>query len=256
MAAFTCPDCESRFRLSNPPSGRKVTCPECGFAFRPEDEGESRPVSRRKTRDDEDYDRPRKKAGSGAGLLIGLVLAGGFALLAAVVGLVWFAVGREAPKDVAGAPPANPMIAPPPQVAPGANVPPKANREPAGDLIAKTRRATALIRVDAGSRAASGSGFIIQSNGDTAYLITNHHVIDLRAEEPAPPQGNPGKFPGPPRPPGFPGRPGFGPGFPGFPGRPGANPAPQPKTKTRDRRPARSHRRSAALFPRLSRCRV
>ena len=74
------------------------------------------------------------------------------------------------------------------------------------EILDKTRRATALIRVDfGGGKGATGSGFLVTANGDTGYIITNYHVIALRNDEPPPAQKK-GKFPGMPsipRPPFF-----------------------------------------------------
>ncbi len=105
----------------------------------------------------------------------------------------------------------------------------------AADRTESIKKATALILASTGSKGARGSGFVVEANGDTAYLITNHHVISFEEEEPEPPQ-QPKRFgpPGFPRPrmprPGFPriGPPGFGPRF-GFPG--GDEPPPKEKVK-------------------------
>ena len=68
------------------------------------------------------------------------------------------------------------------------------------NLLDKTSRATAFIRVEQGNIAASGSGFIVKANGDTAYIITNFHVIDLddEPEQPKAPVGKKGPKFGPP----------------------------------------------------------
>jgi S1-C subfamily serine protease len=118
------------------------------------------------------------------------------------------------------------------------------------DILEKTRRATAFIEVEFGNHAFTGSGFVVKTNGDTAYLITNHHVIAPEVE-PEPPKKQtqpPGPGPGrkgpnggpqmrpPGGPPGIPGGgppgiPGGGPpGFPGGPqmGPPGIPPPPMP----------------------------
>ncbi|HTU17047.1 MAG TPA: trypsin-like peptidase domain-containing protein [Gemmataceae bacterium] len=73
-------------------------------------------------------------------------------------------------------------------------------------LLAKTTRATVFIHVNVGKESATGSGFIVKSTGDTAYIITNYHVIDVE-EKAAPKPGGPGMqwrfgrriIPGPPR---------------------------------------------------------
>jgi S1-C subfamily serine protease len=61
-------------------------------------------------------------------------------------------------------------------------------RAPAGGADAPTiplqtltdlKRATVFIKVEAGNSGASGSGFVVKADGDTAYVVTNHHVITL-----------------------------------------------------------------------------
>lgn len=96
---------------------------------------------------------------------------------------------------------------PEPQPQPKAEPQPAPEREPqpvAGpvdldkDLLAKVTRATALIRVTLENQAASGSGFLVKSNGETGYIITNFHVIALEKEEPEPQQPQrvgPGRIP-------------------------------------------------------------
>jgi hypothetical protein len=241
MATFICPDCDSKFR-ANPAPGMTVTCPECDFRFRPEeDEEDDRPAPR---------SRRREESGGNTALLIGVIAGGGLLLLLGLGGVaVWMLAAKPAaPADApaavpqvadAGAIPAQsggPAFLPnqPQQQTPAPQPQPKQPlvAEPPNSLVAKTRRATALIRVSNGNRAASGSGFLMQVNGDTAYVITNFHVIDLD-DEPPPQQQQPKNGPpifGPPRPPSFPGggppRPPAFPAFPTFPGRPGT---PQPK---------------------------
>ena len=192
----------------------------------------SAPKRRREPDEDEDEDRrPRrrkKEREKGGGFLIGLLVGGGFAALLGIGGLVWALSSKKAdPEAAAPAPADNQSPAkgsnPRPNTGPGpiAGLPPAPeSAAPSKDLLEKTKRATARIRVEAGTQAASGSGFLVRANPDAAYVVTNYHVIDLREEEPKADPGPPG-FPG--RPPGFPARPpvvrppGFGPpGFPGF----------------------------------------
>jgi S1-C subfamily serine protease len=194
--------------------------------------------------------------------VVGLVAAA-VCVLAVGAAVVWWVAGRGGPApdgDGAAAPRPEAEIAgknvPPPNPEPrpgppnGDPVPPvrptAATGELPANLLANISRATALVRVELGGRNATGSGFIVRANGDTAYLVTNFHVIDIEEEpQPArpvgppfgPPIGPPG-FPG--RPPGFPAGPkGFGPGFgppgfgpPGFLGRPGSG---QPAARPRPR---------------------
>jgi S1-C subfamily serine protease len=100
----------------------------------------------------------------------------------------------------------------PPAKTLASDVGPPAVGELSSEMGEKIKRATALIRVTAGDYRASGSGFILRSNGDTAYVLTNYHVVATPPEEPAPktppktnpqPKGPPG-FRGAPRPPSFP----------------------------------------------------
>ncbi|HEV3383352.1 MAG TPA: trypsin-like peptidase domain-containing protein [Gemmata sp.] len=87
------------------------------------------------------------------------------------------------------------------------------------NLKEKTSKATAFIQVVQGSKMFTGSGFIVKSSGDTAYIMTNYHVVggdDDPPEKEKPPQGQPG--------PASPPNPGFGPGRPRMPGGPGRPP--------------------------------
>jgi S1-C subfamily serine protease len=98
----------------------------------------------------------------------------------------------------ANEPPPPPPNQPPPPPPPPAVIkvddrvaPPKPAPAMAGELpkelLEKTTRATAFIRTDLGSRTATGSGFLVKASGDTGYIITNFHVIDLEQQEPPPP---------------------------------------------------------------------
>src|SRR5262249_4361806 len=40
------------------------------------------------------------------------------------------------------------------------------------------KAATVFIKVEAGALGATGSGFVVKSEGETAYVVTNHHVIE------------------------------------------------------------------------------
>ena len=60
------------------------------------------------------------------------------------------------------------------------------------DLLDKTTKATAFIRVDLGNKTSTGSGFLVKTSGDTAYLITNLHVLALEPDQPAAPPTTPG----------------------------------------------------------------
>lgn len=54
------------------------------------------------------------------------------------------------------------------------------------DVLQKVTRATAFIRVDVGNQAATGSGFLVKAGGDTAYVVTNFHVIAVEEKQPQP----------------------------------------------------------------------
>jgi hypothetical protein len=46
------------------------------------------------------------------------------------------------------------------------------------EMLAKIKGATAFVKVAARGESGSGSGFVIKVEGDTAYVVTNHHVIE------------------------------------------------------------------------------
>jgi LSD1 subclass zinc finger protein len=87
----------------------------------------------------------------------------------------------EQPKQAAAEQPKQPPAAPlePPA---GKNL----DRAPAGgadapsiplQTLTELKGATVFIKVEAGNSGASGSGFVVKADGDTAYVVTNHHVI-------------------------------------------------------------------------------
>ena len=80
-------------------------------------------------------------------------------------------------------------------------------------VSAKAKKATVFIVARKGSSGATGSGFLIRSDSGTGYIVTNHHVVDVRED---PPSSTTSTRPGPPRggPPGF-RPPTFGPRGPG-----------------------------------------
>jgi S1-C subfamily serine protease len=67
-------------------------------------------------------------------------------------------------------------------------VPARGQDNIAPETLEAVKKATAFIRVEAGTLSASGSGFVVSVDGDKALVITNHHVI-------TPPQrfGRPGR---------------------------------------------------------------
>jgi S1-C subfamily serine protease len=50
-------------------------------------------------------------------------------------------------------------------------------------VLKNLKGATVFIKVEAGEEfSASGSGFLVQAQGNTGYIVTNHHVINPHAE--------------------------------------------------------------------------
>ncbi len=43
--------------------------------------------------------------------------------------------------------------------------------------LAAIKTATVFVKVEAAGMSGSGSGFVIKTEGDTAYVVTNHHVV-------------------------------------------------------------------------------
>jgi S1-C subfamily serine protease len=238
-----------------------------------EDETPRRGNARRHADEEDDPPRQKKarKGGSNAGLITGLCIGGGVVALAGVVGVGlwwWLASSPARPQPVAqtsdrqaveqkpiggpggpGGQPAN---------RPGVGEKPQAGRQPMGKpdpappgqrqpqpvagpvdldraVLDRITRATTLVRVDLGNQGSSGSGFLVKSSGDTAYIITNFHVIAMEKEAPAAqpqaprgPRGRFGRIPivRPPRPPRFFNRGPFGRG-------PFGQPSPEPKAQPR-----------------------
>jgi S1-C subfamily serine protease len=120
------------------------------------------------------------------------------------------------PEEKTTTPPSGAPDNNPPAKTPVNNVGPPAAGELSSEMEEKIKRATALIRVTTGDYRASGSGFILRSNGDTAYVLTNYHVVATPPEEPAP-KTPPKTSPQPPK-----GRP----GVPGIPNSPFPHPGP------------------------------
>jgi S1-C subfamily serine protease len=60
-----------------------------------------------------------------------------------------------------------------------------APRAAGGQLSARVLRdlkgATVFLKVEAGKASCSGSGFLVKVEGDTAYLVTNNHVVNPQA---------------------------------------------------------------------------
>jgi S1-C subfamily serine protease len=59
------------------------------------------------------------------------------------------------------------------------------------ELLEHLKSATVFVRVDGTEFRASGSGFLVHVQGETAYVVTNAHVIDPKIEIELPRQGGP-----------------------------------------------------------------
>ena len=46
------------------------------------------------------------------------------------------------------------------------------------DVLARIKGATVYVKVSAGGESGTGSGFVIKTEGDSVYVVTNHHVIE------------------------------------------------------------------------------
>ena len=46
------------------------------------------------------------------------------------------------------------------------------------DVLAAIKKATVFVKVQVQGRAFSGSGFVVKMDDGTAYVVTNHHVIE------------------------------------------------------------------------------
>ena len=53
-------------------------------------------------------------------------------------------------------------------------------------ILAEIKNATVFVKVAAGDKSATGSGFVMRVDGDTSYVVTNHPVVVLpRSNEPS-----------------------------------------------------------------------
>ncbi|HEV2947854.1 MAG TPA: trypsin-like peptidase domain-containing protein, partial [Gemmataceae bacterium] len=50
------------------------------------------------------------------------------------------------------------------------------------EMLQHLKRSTVFIKREAGRLSATGSGFVMKVDGETAYIITNHHVVDPSGE--------------------------------------------------------------------------
>lgn len=228
--SLRCPECDAQLKLATSlAAGEMVKCPKCGSTFQASSsQSEPKRSPNSKGQPDDQEDRPRKtkkkkKKAQKKNQKIGLA-AGGVALLLGIVGLIaWLASGRHAGQnDVAAAtapadtsPPPPPIQVEPakPQVEPAKppTTPPKpnsqsttnstpTNSEPTKDVTEKARRATVYIHVTSGGAVSNGSGFIVRSTGDSAYIVTNYQVFLPGAVLP-PPETSARQFKPPAKPP-------------------------------------------------------
>jgi S1-C subfamily serine protease len=50
--------------------------------------------------------------------------------------------------------------------------------------LAELKAATVFLKIEENGETANGTGFVIKTDGQTAYLVTNHHVIDMSEGKP------------------------------------------------------------------------
>ena len=50
-------------------------------------------------------------------------------------------------------------------------------------VLQQIKEATVFVKVEAGRDSGSGSGFVMLTEGETAYVATNHHVVTPEPEE-------------------------------------------------------------------------
>jgi len=195
-ARFRCPECDARLDVDEVPSSGKVRCRKCGARVDLDDAISPDELPRRRSshRDDRDDDldrlrlpakRPQESTGW-SGVAIGAICGGGVLVVGLVILVVVFLVSNAGDGNA---------------LLPGggqAELP--APAEPGGGLalntLAALKRSTVFIKVDAGDQFASGSGFLARLEGDTAFVVTNHHVI---TPPPAQFMPFPGRFGGPRR---------------------------------------------------------
>ena len=72
---------------------------------------------------------------------------------------------------------------PTPSKAGPAEVPTSVDGQISTELLGKLKAATVFVRVDAGSFGATGSGFVLRVTGDTALIVTNHHVAEPKSKQ-------------------------------------------------------------------------
>src|SRR5262245_61972531 len=142
---------------------------------------------------------PRPVHRNSTGLIIALVGAAVamFCLVPTVVGLVWWGLrDRPAAPQIARAEaipaqavPAQKLEEPsPPNSAPP--VKPDAPKEGPFDgslspeLLDRLKAATVFVKTTTAIGTSMGSGFVFKADGDDAFIVTNHHVVEDRAKGP------------------------------------------------------------------------
>src|SRR5262245_35100046 len=238
-----CPGCGFGLNVPQDTIGRKIRCRKCGEIFLvdpPEDWDEtvgsqSRTEGSRPARRDHDefsvVESPERFRNSSALWIAGIVLAGVLLLgggVAAVLGFVLLRKPAPAPA-VAQANAADGTVpgetAQPTQPArPFKPNAPSKDGQLAKEMLDYLKDLTVFIKLNAGQAEGSASGFLIKVDGDTGYIVTNEHVVNMEMPEPerrpSPigPRLGPRNMPQPggPRMPNLPGMPNF-PDFPNMP---------------------------------------
>jgi S1-C subfamily serine protease len=208
----TCTACGRAYRLDDDFKSGKVVCKECRTAFvvmpPPPTSGVTRSAPRpAPSSADRSVKRDRAEAPPRQGSALPWILGGlavfwfGLVLLTGVLAAVfWVGRGKDNPADpVAGSSATASVVDKP---VPSKDDPPGKKEAPAkeaeerpsvpepraprGGLSAPALKhlkgATVFLKVDAGRLSCTGSGFLCKLEGDTGYLITNHHVVNPEAE--------------------------------------------------------------------------
>ena len=90
------------------------------------------------------------------------------------------AVQTAVPASSSQTPAVNPVPAPGPGLPPAAG--PGGGTIPAA-VLQQIKEATVFVKVEAGGDSGSGSGFVMLTQGETAYVATNNHVVTPDPEE-------------------------------------------------------------------------
>jgi predicted Zn finger-like uncharacterized protein len=177
---LSCPHCATSYLLAEQQVGQQVRCKKCQGVFQvkmkaakpspiADKPAPPPPVLRRAAPDDRDNrDLPevlpaedRKSKPAGKPLLLAVVLGGGALAVLLFVGVVgagvaaWFYLRTPGPAVAAAAAQSEVDAKPPLDVA-----------EPAKDLD-ELKAATVFVKVNAGALRASGSGFVVKTEGNT-----------------------------------------------------------------------------------------